>query len=80
MAEAQLCRDCSTREPVREAALKLAAADSYPYLPVRMWTAARRVADLVAWYRGIPAQAVDRLHRVLSEQDFLFRDGAPGRA
>jgi hypothetical protein len=60
-------------EAVREAALKPTAAESYPYLPARMWTAASRLAELVARYRGIPAEAVNRLNRVLSDQDFMFR-------
>ncbi len=64
-------------QAVREAALKPTAAESYPYLPVRMWTSARRLAELVAKYRGIPAEAVNRLHRVLSDQDFMFRGEGP---
>ena len=60
-----------------EAALKPSAAQSYPYLPVRMWTKADRLAELVAKYRGLPAEAVDRIDRVLSEEDFLFRSGGP---
>jgi hypothetical protein len=47
-------------------------------LPTRMWTAAGRLARLVAKYRGIPAEAVNRLNRVLSDQHFMFRGG--GRA
>jgi hypothetical protein len=62
-------------QTIREAALKPAAADTYPYLPARMWTAAGRLAGLVAHYRGISAEAVDRLHRVLSDADFMFRGG-----
>ena len=62
---------------IREAALKPTAAESYPYLPARMWTAADRLADLVAKYRGIPTEAVNRLNRVLSDQDFMFRGGEP---
>ena len=65
---------------IREAALKPTAAESYPYLPARMWTAADRLADLVAKYRGIPAEAVSRLNRVLSDQDFMFRGGEPTTA
>jgi hypothetical protein len=64
---------CCMSEAVREAALKPTAAESYPYLPARMWTAASRLAELVARYRGIPAEAVNRLNRVLSDQDFMFR-------
>ena len=60
-------------QPVLEAALKPSAAQSYPYLPARMWTSARRLAELVARYRGIPAEATDRIDRVLSRQDFMFR-------
>jgi hypothetical protein len=59
---------------IREAALKPAAAESYPYLPARMWTTASRLAELVARYRGIPASAVNRLDRVLSDRDFMFRE------
>jgi len=64
----------------REAALRPEAADAYPYLPVRMWTAADRLAALVASYRGISVTAVDRLHRVLSDADFRFRGGEPATA
>ena len=60
---------------ILEAALKPSAAQAYPYLPVRMWTTARRLAELVARYRGIPAEAVDRIDRVLSDRDFMFRMG-----
>ena len=38
-------------QPILEAALKPSAAQSYPYLPVRMWTTASRLADLVATHR-----------------------------
>lgn len=61
---------------IREAALKPTAAESYPYLPARMWTTASRLAELVARYRGIPASAVNRLDRVLSDRDFMFRESA----
>lgn len=60
-----------------EAALKPCAAQSYPYLPARMWTTARRLAELVAKNRGIAPGAVDRIDRVLSAQDFMFRSGGP---
>jgi hypothetical protein len=40
-----------------------------------MWTPARRLAELVAKYRGFRAEALDRLNRVLSDQDFMFRGG-----
>ena len=64
-------------QPILEAALKPSAAESYPYLPARMWTTARRLAELVARYRGFPAEAVDRIDRVLSDHDFMFRRGGP---
>ncbi len=64
-------------QQLREAALRTEAADSYPYLPARMWTAAGRVVELVAQNRGISASGVDRLHRVLSDGDFKFRGGGP---
>lgn len=67
-------------QPVREAALKPTAAESYPYLPARMWTAAGRLAEIVAKYRGIPTEAMSRLNRVLSDQDFMFRGGGPATA
>jgi hypothetical protein len=67
-------------QPIREAALKPAAAEFYPYLPARMWTAAGRLAELVVRYRGIPAEAVNRLNRVLSDRDFMFRWGGPATA
>jgi hypothetical protein len=67
-------------QPVREAALKPTAVEFYPYLPAGMWTAAGRLAALVAKYRGIPAEAVNRVNRVLSDQDFVFRGGGPATA
>ncbi len=67
-------------QPIREAALKPAAAEPYPYLTVRMWTTADRLAALVAKYRGIPAEAISRLNRVLSDRDFMFRGGGPATA
>jgi hypothetical protein len=60
---------------VREASLRPSAAERYPYLPVRMWTEAEHLADLVAEYRGLAAKVRDRTNRVLSDADFLFRDG-----
>jgi hypothetical protein len=67
-------------QTMREAALRPSAAGRYPYLPARMWTAAGRLAELVARYRGIPAEAVNRLNRVLSDRDFMFRGGGPATA
>ena len=71
----EIVETATMAQPVREAALKPSAANSYPYLPARMWTPARRLAELVAKYRGLPAEALDRLNRVLSDQDFVFRGG-----
>jgi hypothetical protein len=71
----------SMSQPVLEAALKPSAAQAYPYLPARMWTTARRLAELVAKHRGLPAEALDRLNKVLSDQDFMFRGrGGPATA
>jgi len=67
-------------QSTREAALKPSAAESYPFLPARMWTAAGRLAELVAKYRGLPAAAVNRLNRVLPDNDFMFRGGGPATA
>jgi hypothetical protein len=64
-------------QSVLEAALKPSAAQSYPYLPARMWTTARRLAVLVAKYHGMPAEAVDRIDKVLSDRDFMFRRRGP---
>ena len=62
-------------QPVREAALRPAAAEFYPFLPARMWTPAGHLTELVARYRGIRADATDRTSRVLSEDHFRFRGG-----
>ena len=62
-------------QPRREAALRPAAAELYPFLPARMWTAAAHLTELVARSRGICATATDRAHRVLSDADFIFRGG-----
>ena len=62
-------------QPVREAALRPAAAEFYPFLPARMWTSAGHLSRLVASYRGIRADATDRASRVLSEDHFSFRGG-----
>ncbi len=65
---------------VLEAALKPSAGESYPCLPVRMWTPARRLAELVAKYRGLPSADVARIERVLSAREFMFRRGGPAKA
>jgi hypothetical protein len=65
-------------QAMREAALRQDAAERYPYLPARMWTAAAHLAELVARYRGIGAMVRDRTNRILSDADFLFRGGGDG--
>ena len=45
-----------------------------------MWTPARRLAELVAKYCGIPADGVERIDRVLSDQNFMFRGEARRQA
>ena len=67
-------------QPVREAALRPAAAEFYPFLPARMWTSAGHLTELVARYRGIPTVATDRDNRVLSEDHFRFRGGGDWRS
>ena len=47
-------------QTMREAALRPGAAELYPFLPARMWTAAAHLTELVARYRGICAEACDR--------------------
>jgi hypothetical protein len=66
-------------QPVREAALRPAAAEFYPFLPARMWTAAAHLTELVARYRGMCAEAPDRANRVLSDAHFRFRGGRDRR-
>jgi hypothetical protein len=66
-------------QSVREAALRPVAAEFYPFLPARMWTAAAHLTELVARYRGICAKAANRANRVLSDADFMFRGGADTR-
>jgi hypothetical protein len=63
----------------REAALRAAAAEFYPFLPARMWTSAAHLTELVARSRGIGAEATDRANRVLSEDHFRFRGGGDWR-
>src|SRR4051794_22529892 len=48
---------------VREAAVRPAAAESYPCLPARMRTAAAHLTELIARYRGICAKAANRSAR-----------------
>lgn len=65
-------------QAIREAALKPGAADLYPFLPARMWTAAGHLRELVARYRGTSDGVADRANRVLPEGHFMFRWGGIG--
>jgi hypothetical protein len=38
---------CAIMETIREARLRREAADRYPFVPVRMWTEAARMEELV---------------------------------
>jgi hypothetical protein len=62
-------------QTAREAALRPAAAEFYPFLPARMWTGAAHLTEVVAGHRGICAEAADRANRVLPDADFVFRGG-----
>jgi hypothetical protein len=65
-------------QTIREAALRPTAAQLYPFLPAGRWTAAARLSELVARYRGMCAKAADRANRVLSDAHFVFRGGQIG--
>jgi hypothetical protein len=60
-------------ESIREASLRGQAAGRYPFMPVRIWTLASRVAELVRKHceRGEA--------RALMDGDFRFRGGVPHR-
>jgi hypothetical protein len=58
---------------VREAALKPASVERYPYLPARIWTEAKGLADLVARYGARPVMTGGGRWRMLSDKDFSFR-------
>lgn len=63
-------------QPILEAALKPEAAERYPFLPVRMWTAASRLRELVA--RHLWGRRAGRAR--LPRKDFEFRwNAAPAR-
>jgi hypothetical protein len=64
---------------VRQAKLKPECAERYPTIPVRMWTSAACLAQLVGAYRRARAQCPERTEkeRTLSEIDFEFRGGFP---
>ncbi len=56
-------------ETIREARLRGQAADRYPFLPVRIWTQAVRIAEMVGNHlKGAP--------RALVDGDFRFRGGS----
>ena len=61
-------------EATQQAALRPSAASLYPFLPARMWTAADRLARLVAKYRGLPARTLEQAPWILPEAHFMFRD------
>ena len=62
-------------QTVREAALKPAAVERYPYLPARIWTGAKALADLVTRYGARPVKTEGGRWRMLSDRDFSFRWG-----
>ena len=65
---------CAIMETIREARLKREAADRYPFIPVRMWTQAARMADLVREHRARWPTGT-RGRRGLIDRDFRFRGG-----
>jgi hypothetical protein len=62
-------------QTLREAALRPEAVEQYPYLPARIWTAARRLTDLVTRYGAPKVKAAGGRYRLLSERHFMFRGG-----
>jgi hypothetical protein len=62
-------------ETIREARLKREAADRYPFIPVRMWTQAARMADLVREHLERVGRRVRARRRALADRDFGFRSG-----
>jgi len=65
---------------VRQARLRPEGAERYPSLPVRMWTSATCMAELVALSPGARPEAPGHRaqERSLSVADFQFRGGCPG--
>ena len=63
----------------REARLKLASADLYPTLPVRRWTSACALAELVRSWVRLEHPGAAESERPLMEADFEFRGGMPRR-
>ena len=78
-----LCGECQEQagtdssDRVRQARLKPECADRYPTLPVRMWTDAESLAEIVAAWRRKGWFAGFWIDRPLHETDFEFR-GGPG--
>ena len=62
-------------ETIREARLRREAADRYPFIPVRMWTQAARMAELVRKHLEGCGRRVRARRRALAEGDFRFRGG-----
>ena len=62
-------------EMIREARLRRQAADRYPFLPVRMWTEAARMENLVREYLERGGRRARARRRALAEGDFRFRGG-----
>jgi hypothetical protein len=68
-------RRSGAMQTFREAALRPSSCERYPYLPARMWTNAKALADLVASYGARPAKTEGGRWRILSDRDFSFRRG-----
>jgi hypothetical protein len=62
-------------EIMREARLRREAADRYPFIPVRMWTEAARMKELVRKHLERGGLRVRARRRVLADRDFHFRGG-----
>jgi hypothetical protein len=58
-------------EAIREARLRGQAAAQYPFMPVRMWARASRIAELVREHCARGGA------RALADRDFRFRGGVP---
>ena len=69
-----------TTTTVRQARLRPEGADRFPTFPVRVWTSATCLAELVASTPGArPERPGNRAQeRFLSVADFQFRGGSPG--
>jgi hypothetical protein len=65
---------------VRQARLRPEGADRYPTFPVRVWTSAACLTELVASSRGSRPERLDNRaqERTLSVAHFQFRGGFPG--